>query len=579
LAERTEWVVNRTEATANAGMVAAKTAAAAEAGVAMLRRGGNAVDAAVATAFASAVVEPWMNGLGGGGYMVVHLPDHAPSVVEFPMVAPAGARPDDFPLAGHGTDTALFGWPSVKDQANIVGHRSVAIPGSVAGLALALETFGTRSLAETLDAAIHLATDGVPVTWHTTLSIARDLANLVRFPATAEIFCPAGIPLATIEQDRPAILRQPDLGRTLETIANEGPRVFYEGATAHAIVEHLAEHGATVTLEDFSSYQATIAPALTSRYGDHDIFTIGNGTGGTTLVEILNLFSAAGVDRLDHNSVDALHVMALSLRQAFADRFAYLADPDVVAVPLDSLTSLDYAAEQAATFDRHRAGVTTAGRPDRLGVSHGLGVSMPAYAGQSPQMSDGSTTHLSVIDRDGGAVSLTTTLLGGWGSRVVAPGTGVLLNNGMMWFDPEPGRPNAVGGGKRPLSNMAPLIVAKQGRVTASIGASGGRRILACNAQIVANLLTHGLTIQPAMSAPRIDASTLDLHISRRLPESTRDQLAAWGHHVIVRDERLFTGEFASPVGVAVDTRGRFTGGADPFYFPATVIGIGDETR
>jgi gamma-glutamyltranspeptidase/glutathione hydrolase len=573
VAERTDWVLERTEAVARGGMVAAKTAAAAEVGAGVLRRGGNAVDAAVATAFAAGVVEPWMSGLGGGGFMVVHRPGEAPRVVEFPMVAPAGATPAMFPLAGTGADTALFGWPAVVDQANIVGHRAVAVPGAVAGLALALERFGTIALADALAPAIRLAEEGAPVTWHTTLTIARDLANLARFPATAAVFCPNGIPPATIEQHRAAILRQPDLARTLGTIAAEGPGAFYEGPLARTIVGHLAEHGAPVTEADFAGYQATVAPALTTTYARHEVATIGKGSGGTTLVETLNLLAAAGVGRLGHNTPQALHLIALALRQAFADRYAYLADPEAVAVPVEALVAADYAAERAAGFDRH-LGAVTAGPPERLGVGHGLAASVPEYVGQPNQASDGSTTHLGAIDREGVAVSLTTTLLGLWGSRVVAPGTGVLLNNGMMWFDPEPGRPNSVAGGKRPLSNMAPLLLARGGRAVASLGGSGGRRIMACNAQLVVNLLDHGLSIQPAISAPRIDASTLELLVSPRLPRATRDDLAARGHRLAVRDERLFTGDFASPVGVLAGTDGLLRGGADPFYYPAAVVGV-----
>ncbi|MDP8908406.1 MAG: gamma-glutamyltransferase family protein, partial [Chloroflexota bacterium] len=183
---RTTWQLDRSEATARGGMVAAKTAAAAEAGVAMLRAGGNAIDAAVATAFAAGVAEPWMSGLGGGGFLVAHLAERGETVViEYPMIAPAAATPEMFPLSGAGADNSLFGWPATQGNANVVGHRAVAIPGTVAGLALALARYGTMPLDRVLAPAIALAEEGVPVTWHTTLTIARDLANLRRFPATA----------------------------------------------------------------------------------------------------------------------------------------------------------------------------------------------------------------------------------------------------------------------------------------------------------------------------------------------------------------------------------------------------------
>ena len=185
-------------------------------------------------------------------------------------------------------------------------------------------------------------------------------------------------------------------------------------------------------------------------------------------------------------------------------------------------------------------------------------------------MADGSTTHLSVMDRDGMAVSCTQTLLSLWGSRVTTPGTGVLLNNGMMWFDPEPGRPNSVAGGKTPLSNMAPVILSRDGRPWASLGASGGRRIMNCNAQLVINLTDWRLAAQPAISAPRIDCSTAELLLSWRFPAETVKALRAMGHRVAIRDERLFTDGFASPTAIRCTLDGVFDGGADPFYAPAT---------
>jgi len=296
------------------------------------------------------------------------------------------------------------------------------------------------------------------------------------------------------------------------------------------------------------------------------------GSGGTTLIETLNLLTALAprLANLGHNAPEALHLMTQAVRQAFADRFAYLADPNVVDVPIAALTSRSYAEERATAFsDRYHQAV--AGDRARLGVTHTLATSMPDYA------TGGSTTHLGAIDRDGMAVSLTQTLLSLWGSRVVVPGTGVLLNNGMMWFDPEPGRPNSVAGGKRPLSNMAPAILTRDGQVLASLGASGGRRIINCLAQLIVNLVDHGLSMQPAITAPRIDASTPDLLVSDRLPPATRDALAALGHQVVPRVETPGGGDFASPVGILRRQDGLLHGGADPFY-PAMAIGVPERT-
>ena len=553
-------------------MVAAKTAKAAEAGVAMLRAGGNAVDAAVATAFAAGVAEPWMNGLGGGGYLVAHLPIRDETVVvEYPMVAPAAATPGMFPLSGAGFDGSLFGWPATEGNANVVGHRAAAIPGTVAGLALALDRYGTLPLTTVMEPAITLAEDGVPITWHTTLTIARDLANLRRFPATAAVFLDiAGNPPSSIEQTNLPLLRQFDLAKTLRQIAADGPAAFYEGEFAAAAVQHLGELGGLHSLADYADYTANVVPALTVPYRAANVHTVGNGSGGTSLGQTLRLLAALDLCGNGPNSPATLHLLAQAFGVAFADRFAYLADPEHVDVPLEALLSADYANERAEMIDQIALdGRPRAGDRDRLDVAHDLPASVPEY------VADGSTTHLGAIDRDGNVVSLTQTLLSGWGSRVVVPGTGVLLNNGMMWFDPEPGRPNSVAGGKRPLSNMAPAIVTGQGW-SASIGASGGRKIQNCIAQLVVNLVDFEMGMQEAISAPRIDASDRSLAVSARLPIETRERLAALGHDLSVRDEHLFTGDFASPVGIHRAADGTLTGGADPFYFPATVIGLDD---
>lgn len=570
MVERSQWHVGRTEAVASGGMVAAKTPQAADAGAAVLARGGNAVDAAIVTGFVAWVVEPWMNGIGGGGYMVIHDPKGGEAVaVEFPMVAPAGATADMFPLAGGGRDAALFGWPSVVDNANIVGHRAAAVPGAVAGLAMALERHGTLSLAEALAPAIAYAEEGFPVTWHTTLKVAQDLATLNRFPATRAIFSdPAGSPWTTLDESNPIVLRQPDLARTLRTLAEQGPRAFYEGELAAKMVAHLNEGGATFTDADFAGYQPTVVPALRAAYHGHELLTIGKATGGTTLAESMRLLDGFDLAASGHNTPETLHLLAESFRVAFADRFAYLGDPDFVEAPVDALLSDAYLDDRRAAIDSDRIGPVRAGARDALGVRHAMLPSMPDYT------SGGSTTHLSAIDRDGMAVSLTQTLLSLWGSRVTVPGTGILLNNGMMWFDPEPGRVNSIAGGKRPLSNMAPALLTKRSRAVAALGASGGRRIMNCVAQIAMNLVDHGLSMQPATSAPRIDVSTPKLFVNADLPAATIAALRSLGHDTVVKDDRLMRGEFSSPACVQLTAEGDFRGGVDAWYFPATASGV-----
>jgi len=568
---RTAWLPQRLPASGHGGMVAAKMPSAVNAGLAMLAKGGNAIDAAVATAFAAGVAEPWMNGIGGGGFMVIWLEKEQRAIaIDYPMRSPLAATPDMFPLEKDAPpDTALFGWPAVVGNANVLGYQSVAIPGTVAGLAHALEHYGTLSLSEVLEPAIALAGDGLAVNWHHTYWIGREQANLARFPGTAAMFLnDAGQAPATSDQTSPARLRFPDLERTLRQIAEQGPRWFYEGEIATTIADHLAANGSAIRAEDFSQYQAHDYAAHAVPYRDATAYLTTGPNGGTTMTQMLQMLDRLPLQGLDQHAPEAIHLITQAFRLAFADRFTYLADPDHVEVPLSTMLDPVYNAERAASILQDGHVPVRPGSRERLGVTHTLDASVPEY------MKDGSTTHLSVVDDEGNAVSLTQTLLSGWGSRVVVPGTGVLLNNGMMWFDPEPGRPNSVGGGKRMMANMAPVVLRSADGSITSLGSSGGRKIMMCNTQLIRNMVDFGATVQDAIDAPRIDTSTTALVVPERLPAVTIERLRALGHNVSLRDETLMLGEFASPVGVRRLADGTFDGGADPWYFPATAAAV-----
>lgn len=569
-ATTSKWRISRPVISADTGMVAAKTPQAVDAGLTILQRGGNAIDAAVATAFAAGVSEPWMNGLGGGGFLVAWIAEEQRSItIEYPMISPAGATPDMFPLASTAPDAALFGWPATIDNANVVGHRAAAIPGTVDGLALALDRYGTMSLADVLAPAIEIAEQGVAVTWHTTLFVARDLANLARFPGTAAIYLnDAGNPPVTLMQANPTVIRNADLAQTLRRIADNGPRWFYESEVADTFAAHFREHGGIHTSDDFHRYHARETSPRTVRYHGHDVHTVGGASGGSTLAQMLAILEHRGPDAKAHGSPESLHLLAQAGRRAYADRFSYFADPDQVHVPYDAFLADDYIAAMAQELENGAASHPAPGHRAALGIDHDLAPSVPEY------MKDGSTTHLSTSDNQGNAVSVTQTLLGAWGSRVTVPGTGVLFNNGMMWFDPEPGRPNSVAGNKVPLSNMAPVIVSNGDTVNASVGSSGGRKIALCNLQVLVNLLGHGMGMQEAIDAPMIDISTTSLIASSLLPSSTLSALGELGHTVVERDPRLLTGDFASPVGILRRSDGTYEGGADPWYFPATVCSM-----
>ncbi|MGI9253750.1 MAG: gamma-glutamyltransferase family protein, partial [Thermomicrobiales bacterium] len=459
------------------------------------------------------------------------------------------------------------GWPTVIGDANIHGPRSIAVPGAPAGFALAADRFGTRPLANLLAPAISLAEKGFLPNWHTALNSAVDLWLLRLNAETERIFAPGGLPWSPLPGIRVPI-RQPDLAGTLRALAAGGPEAFYTGPVARKIVHAVQSGGGIIDETDLASYRARIVPPLRGTYRGCDILATPAASGGPTVLQTFAHLEGADLAALGHNSPAALHEIAEACRGAFVDRFTWLADEDRVPVPLDALLSASYAADRRAELRPDRARMPLLpGSRERLGVLHHLSRSVAAYG--SPRMT---TTHVSVIDRDGNAASLTNTLLAGWGSGVTAPGTGVLLNNGMMWFDPEPGRPNSVDGGKRPLSNMAPVIVLRGGEVLMSIGAMGGRRIMNAIPQIVANVLDYGMGIQAAITAPRIDLSTGALQASDRIPAGTLAELAAMGYDVEPIEEDVLGFEFASPVGVLREGA-TLRGGANPYY-PAYAVGV-----
>lgn len=566
--QHTSWIPKRTAPTSARGMVAAKMPQAAEVGAEILARGGNAIDAAVATAFAIGVVEPAMSGIGGGGYMVVWLARQQRAVViDYAMRAPAAASEEMYPL-DPAAEPGFFGWPSTIESRHALGPHSIAVPGTVAGLALALQEFGTLSLAEVLEPAIALAENGFPVTNHITTLIARDVKAIRTFPETARTFLDSqGDPLVSAEQAAPTIIRQPELANTLRLIAEQGPEAFYRGEIAAKIAEYMAAEGTVFASNDLADYTARIVEPNAVSYHGATVYSSPGCSGGTSLTQALTALNTLDLGAPVDFAPESWHRLAGVFRRAFADRYSYLADPEFVDVPIPSMLSDAYAQATIDAIGEH-AMPPTPGSREELGVTHALGASVPEY------MKDGSTTHLSVIDADGNAVSCTQTLLALFGSRVTIPGTGILMNNGMMWFDPEPTRPNSIAGGKSPLSNMAPVIVTRDGQALAAIGASGGRKIMNCNTQVLMNIIDGDRSAQDAIDAPRLDCSTRQVLVSTRFPSDALRDLQGRGYDVAIRHEGLLTGDFSSPVVVRRSPDGMLDGGADPWYFAATAVGV-----
>ena len=539
------WYFAKDLVTSTHGMVAAKHPLAARAGLSILRQGGNAVDAAVATAFVVGVVEPWASGLGGGGVLLISSRNTAPVAIDYGVRAPAGAQPDMFAL-DQGYDRETSWWPSVRDEANIHGPLAVAVPGAPAGLATALAEFGTMSLADVLRPAIVLARDGFPIHWTTALQISMDALTLGRYPAAAGIFLPGDAPPPISTIAAPQLLRQPELARTLELIASEGADAFYRGPVADRIVESLQRGGGILTLDDLAQYHPVSEPAHLCHMPEYSVAVAPGPHAGITLAEIFEIFAALREESCGHNTTDYLHFLIEATHAALTDRFTLLGD------------------------GAGRARLASAGRVanHRTRIVHGRAAPWN-IRGFDPA----STTHLCVIDSDGTAVSLTQTLLSWFGSRVLAPGTGVVLNNGMMWFNPVPGHPNSVGPGRRPLSNMTPVVVLSQDQPVFAVGASGGRRIVNAVLQVVLNAVEFSMDAQSAIAAPRIDASDAQVVVDVRIPQEIHMALRRRGHEIVAGEEQVWPRPFASPVAIARDLNtGALTGGADPFH-PAIAAG------
>jgi gamma-glutamyltranspeptidase / glutathione hydrolase len=531
---------------ARRGLVVAEHAAGADVGAAILARGGNAVDAAVATAFAMTVVEPFMSTIAGSGTMIVHLARAGQTIaLDFNACAPLRAGEGMYRLSS-GISTALFAWPRVEGDANVSGYLAVAVPGSVAGLALALERWGTMELRDVLKPAIDIAERGYEVDWYQALTTAKFIQELSVYPESARTYLREGRfiyrPPSMQPGDRVAF---PELARSLTLIAREGPGAFYRGAIAQAIHDDMAAHNGLLTREDLAAYQVRVGEPLWGRYRDLDLAFSPGSTGGITALEILNILGEFPGPQVGWRTVGGLHRRAEAIRRGFRDRFEHLGDPERVKAPWDRLTSREYAREVATELRRSHP----ANLPRRR---------------QASRVTDDCTTHISVIDRQRNMVALTHTAVSLFGAHVVVPGTGILLNNGMIWFDPEPGKPNSVGPGKRCLVNMVPVLAFRRGEPYLSLGAPGGRAIVSAIPQVLANLVDTRCTAQEAIEAPRVHTEGGELLVSERVGPRALEALTRRGHAISPRRETYSTLNFARPVAIRV-TRAGLEAGLEQF--------------
>lgn len=514
------------------GMVVSDEELGSQAGVEVLKHGGNAVDAAVATAFALAVVEPAAGNIGGGGFMLIRFVDGKTTFLDYRETAPGKASRNMY-IAKDG---------KLDEEASVIGYRSVAVPGTVAGLELALKTQGTMKLADVLAPAIRLAGEGFAVSEKLAAELEEESPGLQPFFLSKRIFLKDGHLYKAGD-----LLKQPELAATLKRIATNGAEEFYRGETARMLAEEMAKNGGIVSLEDLANYKPKVREVLRAKYerGGHawEVLTAPPpSSGGVAMIEALNMLKDVPLKGWD--DPQSVHVVAETMRRVFADRAAYLADPDYSKVPVSELTDPCYAKERAATIDSAKATsskVVTAGTPHRCGAS----ASAEALPRRVPSRAEGRhTTHYSVVDAAGNAVSSTYTLNDSYGSHVTCA-AGFLLNDEMDDFTTQPGVPNAlfelmqseanaIAPGHRPLSSMTPTILLRDGKLSFLTGSPGGPTIISVTLLSVINWMWLGMEAQGAINAPRFHHQWFPdrIRMEAAFPLSMEQALRARGHEV-----------------------------------------------
>lgn len=524
----------------SSGMVVSSSADAARAGASVLEKGGNAVDAAVATAFAVAVTQPFSAGLGGGAFVLLRTAEGQVFAVDARETAPAAATRDMYVQAG------------TPKNASRRGPLAVAVPSFTAGMAYVLKRWGSMELAQVLEPAIRLA-EGFPLSGFQAdrINYMRAFMSADEFPETVRIqFEPAA---ADGHADVGEVLVQSDLAETLRAIAKDGPEVVSTGPMGRRIVKEVRRRGGILTLDDLKNYRPKVRPAVQGRYRGYDVYSFPPpSSGGAVLLEALNILEGMNLSAQPAQSPANIHLVTEAMKLAFADRAAYMGDPDFVDIPLERIVSKDYADKQRARIDPQKSTIVVApGTP----------------------ADDSGTAHLSVTDEAGSAVAITMTINTSYGSGITVPGTGIILNNEMDDFSVAPDTPNAYGlvdtrganavaAGKRPLSSMTPTILVKDGKTFMVTGSPGGPRIISTVLLTILNVIDWKMSVGEAVSAPRYHHQWIPdtLRVEPKIATPTVGALKAMGHDVDVSSR-----EWSAAEAIVIDpTTGLHAGGADP---------------
>jgi gamma-glutamyltranspeptidase/glutathione hydrolase len=504
------WLMTeKRSATASRGMVVTNHPLGSAAGAEMLAAGGNAVDAAIAALFALTVVEPMMVGIFGAGMTHLRLGDGRHLVIDNYTTAPAASRADMYrPLSD--------AWPDylrAEGDVNLVGLLSVGVPGTLKAWSEVVARFGRLDLESVMQPAIRHAERGFRATPYLVEAVTETAADLARFPETARTFLPGGAPIKPGD-----LVVMPDYAATLRLIAAKGPGVLYGGDLGAAVADYMRRAGGIITLDDLARYETIERRPIVGRYRGFEIAGAPPPTaGGLHLIEMLNILEGFDPRRLGFGTADYFHLIVEVLKIGFADRNACTGDPAFVDIPMERLTSKEYAAGRRAEI-----------RGDRAGDFAGSGA-----AGTGAASTAAHTTHVTTADAGGNVVAMTQTINNLFGSKATVPGTGILLNNTMALFDPHPGTPASIAPGKRVTSSMAPTIIFRDGQPAWALGLPGGVRIFTSVFQAVVNLIDHGMTLQEAVEAPRVWSQGQELEMEQDIPAAIRDEIAARGHRVV----------------------------------------------